>query len=325
MGSREEMGSFDLARFTVAGWLVFLMSAATALFVGIGVGFACISVFPATERKLALGIGGAVGAASGVGSFFGLKAVLDSFGVVVVRPKPTHYPHADRSVDDPPREATREPDLEIVGTMNSWVEMIERCRSSFGSAPRELGSESQRLFRLRPSLILRIYLFLNGGMLRSFLRDQNILRDQGRVVWGVLVQANQILFNPDNRSVLPAEIICSPDTYFDDRVPLLQSLAQGLYQLKGTSPQDKELARFAHAITDERLRSLRLPLPRSICEGKEAHLMPCLVQPSHLPGQHLAAGFFPLVICPEKTDAVMILPSQYWPVELCVAWLGHQG
>ena len=85
------------------------------------------------------------------------------------------------------------------------------------------------------------------------------------------------------------------------------------------------MERFARAITDELARTMRLPLPRSLCQGKESYLTTCLIQPSHLPRGYLATGFFPLVICPEKTEAVMILPARYWPQELRKSWAGEEG
>ena len=166
---------------------------------------------------------------------------------------------------------------------------------------------------------------LTRDKLRSVVLDQDMLRDQGRVVWGALVQANSVLFDPDNRQTLPANVIYSPDLWFDNNVPALRGLARGLFDLKGKNPADKELRSFARAITNELLRTMRLPLPRSLTDNREVYFTTCLVQPSHLPSGHLATGFFPLLICPDKTDAVMILPAEYWPEELCAAWSGEDG
>ena len=204
--------------------------------------------------------------------------------------------------------------------MANMGEVIRRCRQRLGSPPRELQREERQSFLLRPSFLMRILLLLHGDKLRITLRDQHLLRDGGRVVWGFVVQANNLLFDPVNRQVLPANIIYSPDEYFDDCVPVLQGTAQELFQLKGTSPADKELERFAHAITDELVRTMRLALPRSLCENREAYFTSCLIQPSHLPAGHLASEFFPLLICPEETEAVMVLPAAYWPEELHETW-----
>ncbi len=165
-------------------------------------------------------------------------------------------------------------------------------------------------------------LLLRRDKLCLVLRDQDVLRDSGRVVWGSLVQANNRLFNPANRLVLPANVIYSPDKHYDAHTSAMAGIAHELFQLKGTSPRENELRRFASAITDELLRTMRLPLPGSLCENREVYVTTCLIQPSHLPDGYLAAGFFPLVICPEQTEAVMILPSVYWPEDLRAAWVG---
>ena len=204
--------------------------------------------------------------------------------------------------------------------MSDFAQLIHQCRAKFGSPPRELRPEQQQAFRLKPSLLMRFVFLVSGDKLHTIMRYQHALRDRGRVVWGFLVQANQTLFDPTNRQTLPANVIYSPDPYFDTRVSFLQSLAQGLFELKGTSPGDQELERFAAAITDELARTMRLTLPGSLCEGREVCLTTCLIQPSHLPGGYLADGYFPLVICPEQTEAVMILPVDYWPQELRQTW-----
>lgn len=207
--------------------------------------------------------------------------------------------------------------------MPGFSEVMRVCRENFGTAPRSFGDAEQQAFKLQPSLIMRIVLTVTFDKLRTVLRDQDILRDQGRVVWGFLVQANQVLFNPKNRQVMPANAIYSPDPYFDDRVRELLDVAQGLFQLKETYPGNREMKKFANAVTNEMLRTMRLAIPRDLCDGKEAYFTTCLIQPSHLPGGYIAAGFFPLVICPEKTKAVMILPAPYWPEELRASWIGE--
>jgi hypothetical protein len=204
--------------------------------------------------------------------------------------------------------------------MADMKQLIELCREHVGSPPRSFDDDQQRYFRVKPSLFMRGIFLVTGDKLQTVLSDQNHLRDHGRVVWGFLVQANEVLFNPTNRQVLPANVIYSADTYFDNKVAFLQDVASRLFQLKGTEPGDRELEQFSVAITDELARTMRLALPRSLCEGKAAFFTTTLIQPSHLPGGYLASGFFPLLICPEKTEAVMILPSFFWPEELCKVW-----
>jgi hypothetical protein len=202
--------------------------------------------------------------------------------------------------------------------------LIQRCRENFGSPPRTLTREEEEQFLLRPSFLMRLAFWVAGDRLRIVVRDQHLLRECGQVVWGCLVQANQLLFDGTNRQALPANVIYSPDNYFDEKAALIRETAGGLFELKGTSPGDLELEEFAKAITDERARTMRLRLPQSLSQGKEIYFTTCIIQPSHLPESRLALGYFPLLICPEKTEAVMILPSRYWPEELCKLWISGE-
>lgn len=118
-----------------------------------------------------------------------------------------------------------------------------------------------------------------------------------------------------------AHLIYSPDTFFDDAVSSLRSLARCIFDLKGTVPRDVHLKQFALAVSNETLRTMRLRVPSVLCEGREVYLTTCFIHPPHLPGGRLAGSYFPLVICPEKTEAVMVLPSTYWPAALRSSWL----
>lgn len=202
--------------------------------------------------------------------------------------------------------------------------VLDKCRERFGRAPRELDADEQAYCRLQPSFFMRLVFFLTFDKLRLVTRDQERLRDHGWVVWGALVQANEVLFNPSNRQTLPANVIYSTDAFYDDEPDLLQDLASGLFELKGTDPDDEELERFANAVTDELARNMKLRLPASICEGRKVYFTTCLIHPPHLPGGYLAQGVFPLLICPEQTDAVMILPSRYWPRDLRERWMSDE-
>ena len=209
--------------------------------------------------------------------------------------------------------------------MTSYAEILKQCRDCLGSSPRACGAEEGRYVRLQVSWFTRIIWWMIADKMRLCLRDQGMLRDQGRVVWGVLVQGNSALFKPGGDQALPASVIYSPDKDFDNRVPRLLGLSSALVKLKGTSPRHVQLAQFAAAITDETARTMRLALPDAVREGKEIFLTTCLIEPAHLPGGCLKESFFPLLICPEKTDAVMILPMQYWPEEFPEMWLTGKG
>ncbi len=200
-------------------------------------------------------------------------------------------------------------------------EILEACRQRFGTPPRTFDPAETLGCSIGLSWLMRTLLFLSGDKLRTILRDQSLLRAQGRIVWGFLVQANDSLFRSDNQSTLPANVIYSPDTFFDDGVSSLLGLARGIFELKGTVPGDLHLKQFALAVSNETLRTMRLRVPPALSEGREVFFTTCLIHPPHLPGGWLADSHFPLVICPEKTDAVMVLPSAYWPDVLRSSWM----
>jgi hypothetical protein len=198
---------------------------------------------------------------------------------------------------------------------------IRSCRDLFGPPPRTLGAADAKAFQL--SLVPEmeaVFRQTNDPMLR-ILADQHALRDRGEVVWGRLVQANQILFDPSNHYTAPANVIYSLDPYFDGRVGTLGRIAHGLFARKGTVPGDRELREFVRVITDERERIMRRELPRGYCGGQSVYFTTCFVQPGHLPGNRIARPEFPLLVDFRETEAVMVLPSRFWPPELVSQWL----
>ena len=205
--------------------------------------------------------------------------------------------------------------------MPSYVDVIKRCRQNLKAA-RANGKATAEAFQVMPSLFYRFIMLLPYDRLRVVLKDQHILWTEGCVVWGCLVQANDKLFNPRNGRTMPANIIYDPTGDYDGDVPDLLDLAGGLFGLKNIYPKDKEIKKFAAAITNEMQRTMHLPLPKLITEDKEVIFTTTLINPGHLPGGYLAAGFFPVLICPEETEAAMILPSRFWPKELVAVWRG---
>src|SRR4051794_2004549 len=73
--------------------------------------------------------------------------------------------------------------------------IIRSCRELFGPPPRACRPEDR--IALEPELE-QAFVVSNDGLLR-ILEDQDRLLARGQVFWGHLVQANQILFDPENR------------------------------------------------------------------------------------------------------------------------------
>jgi hypothetical protein len=200
-------------------------------------------------------------------------------------------------------------------------QLIHACRAKLGPRPRTLSASEAADFRLRLMPDLEdVFRETHDPMLR-ILDDNESLRNRGEVVWGQLVQANQILFDPRNAITAPANVIYSTDSFFDGRVEFLARIAHGLFEQKGSIPRDRTLREFVRVITDERERIMRRELPQHYCGGRSVYFTTLFIQPSHLPGNRIARPEFPLLVNFEETESVMVVPARFWPSELAAEWM----
>lgn len=199
-------------------------------------------------------------------------------------------------------------------------EAIQSCRTRFRPPPRVLDALDAQACRLQLSPDLMRALTRARDPLLCVLTDHAALCDRGQIVWGALVQGNNLLFDRENRLTAPANVVYSLDPYFDGRPLELLRLAHGLFAQKGGTPADQGLGEFVQTITDETTAILRRELPRNYCGGRSVYFATCFVQPSHLPRHFLAQSTFPLLVNFAETPAVMLLPSRYWPATLASRW-----
>jgi hypothetical protein len=198
--------------------------------------------------------------------------------------------------------------------------LIRSCRDRFGLPPRALSVAEVEACRLNVAPELEAAFRASNDPMLRILADQQALLERGEVVWGRLVQANQILFDPSNPYTAPANVIYSLDPYFDGRADALGEVAHGLFARKGTVPGERELREFVRVITDEKERIMRRELPRGYCGGRSVYFTTCFIRPGHLPGNRIARPEFPLLVNSGETEAVMVLPSRFWPAELVSQW-----
>ena len=156
----------------------------------------------------------------------------------------------------------------------------------------------------------------------ALYRDQNILWKKGIVVWGRLVQANNLLFEP-GRWDHPAVIVCSPVPLFDSNIKELTRIAQDLYQLKDKKlehPEMVDFVTFAEVITNEMDCLFNVKIPTSLTFNQLVYFTSIMVCRKHLPGGYLKSAWFPTLIAPDTTSAAMILPSKYWFSDVLDCW-----
>lgn len=152
--------------------------------------------------------------------------------------------------------------------------------------------------------------WLFGDDLMVQMQAVPTLYQKGRVVWGVLVQANKMLFEEDNPASCPAEIIYDKS----GRTPphLLQGIAQTLFSFKQQIPNDlpPKLKQYAQHLQNESTRfSGELPAPPTTTVSLYAKTI--FVWRLHLPDAMLTLPIFPIIIN-DDNDEVMILPAVFW-------------
>ncbi|HEX6184137.1 MAG TPA: hypothetical protein VFZ44_09695 [Pyrinomonadaceae bacterium] len=177
----------------------------------------------------------------------------------------------------------------------------------------------------RPGLLERLYLSVSPpGWCRSddlmvVYRDRRKLLHEGAVVLAVLVQANSRLFERGADDA-PANVIYTTDNDAEQPVVGMLGVAQKLFSLKNTKPEDPDEARFAQIVSNELGRDFRVTVPERLSGGLDLTYTTIMVHRKHLPDGRLVAPYFPLLIHAESR-AAMILPARYWPDDFAEGWV----
>jgi hypothetical protein len=196
--------------------------------------------------------------------------------------------------------------------------MLEECRRAFGGPARRFSLWQWHTYlKARKPRWLHVHF---NDLTNGIYRDQRALLTTGRVVWGHIIQANQLLFSPGPDD-MPAEVIYSFDPALESDATLrtYEDLAARLFALKGTAQSDPRLAEISRVLAAEIERTPRRELPRDLTAGRQIFHTTIMGVRKHLPRGHLAEPFFPLVASPDLTWT-MILPARFWPAELHTSW-----
>ncbi len=189
-----------------------------------------------------------------------------------------------------------------------WKDVLRDCRYHFGEPPRSLSFGQKSRFRIWPPN----WCIISLDPLLKIYFHQGRLRDGGRIVWGHIVQANRLLFEPGSFDC-PANVVYDPDPPGVDDPTLLTPIAHQIFDLKGQRHADPELDDCSRWTTDEMSRIFDAPVPKRLTGGRSLVFSTIMVHRKHLPMGYLFSSFFPLVVNPEETSATMILPCDYWP------------
>lgn len=146
---------------------------------------------------------------------------------------------------------------------------------------------------------------------------QGLLLSEGKVVWGSIVQANTLLFKRGD-SDHPAMIVHCRQPELDPRPAELRAIAQRIYKLKGATPSDPVERAIAAKVTNEMDRTMGWRVPNELT-ARWAMSAAIMVYRKHLPGGVLSGSTYPLLVH-DDTQAVMIVPVEFWPEGLVKLW-----
>jgi hypothetical protein len=185
-------------------------------------------------------------------------------------------------------------------------DIINACRKNHKSKFKSLFHYS------RNTIHAPFWIYRNNDPLVMQYQNQKLLFKEGRVVWCAFIQANELLFRPGQFDH-PLCIVYGQGTEYDNHPEMLTEIASTLFSQKNREQYDKELKEFGRIITDEKERNFNLIIPQQYTQGIKTYYTSLMAARKHLQKKILRRKIFPLLIAPEKTQAVMMLPYYYWP------------
>lgn len=194
---------------------------------------------------------------------------------------------------------------------------IQECIENFGHPPRRQSLWNKlTYFRIPKPAWLRTN---PSDALTTLFDNLPTLFTEGTVVWGHVIQANSLLFEPGAFDC-PGELVYSLEDARRVDADYLREVAHTLYSLKGTEPDDPELTPIAEYLTDEMIRVFGLPVPRAISPNLRCRISTTFFVRKHLPLRRLCNLLLPIVVYPREPYVAMPLPERYWPQPLIDWW-----
>lgn len=197
---------------------------------------------------------------------------------------------------------------------------LQTCRNNLGAASKQSPSpEDQAYLNInKPQWLLED----PADKLNQHFNHVNHVLRSGNVIWGHIIQVNRLLFEdgPDNH---PGEIVYSLDDPETVDPNELMDVANKLFALKGTEPDDPDLAPIAEYLTDQYIRVFGLPVPKSISPNINCFISTTVFFRKHLPAQRVICPLFPILINNQSPYIATPLPEKFWPGDFKEQWVQY--
>lgn len=159
--------------------------------------------------------------------------------------------------------------------------------------------------------------------LYSIYKEKSTLCTHGKIYYGYIVQANEILFRFFPQTNHPANLIYTTDSLAERNPWILRQFARTLFYYKDKSEQDtpQELREIVAVIRDEMDRSsFNFRASSGDSPVMDMTFLALMVFRKHLPKRTLKGSIVPILTAPEYCKSVMILPKKYWTRALIEDW-----
>jgi len=156
-----------------------------------------------------------------------------------------------------------------------------------------------------------VWLTKSDGLF-AIINEQWAIRRTGKIIYGALVQANNLLFEPGTQNS-PGNMIYSHDPYYKAHPHELLRLASGLFSFKGDKGlSDETLQAIADILENEMDRNLYSELPLEYTNGRKVIMTGTMFERTHLPNGYIQSSIMPIIASIWAHETVM-LPVHYWP------------
>jgi zinc protease len=194
------------------------------------------------------------------------------------------------------------------------TEFLQACRDAFGETPRTFSRRERFSYLQGPTPRL----LKPRDDLHQYFNGRKRLLQEGAVVWGGVVQTSTRLFQPGS-SDQPGEVVYCLEPGRDVDPAELTIVAERLFELKGTTPDEDDLASLAKHLAG-RERGFGLPVPESVSPEIPCAISTVLFHRMHLPSGILKRAIVPLLVSQQDLRLAMVLPSKYWSAGLAEWW-----